>query len=139
MEALQATGFPLQIEEKWLVPGRRVAVDPDRTLLEQSPVIWFLYPFDLHCRRGQLLDLAEPGLANAGSQLFLPGLPPWQTMLFRHLYAATPEQGRNLVDGNTRQQQLHREGVAEHMGAAGLGTAIGSRRAAIRKSLRKLR
>jgi len=45
-------------------------------------------------------------------------------VLFRDLHAGVTEQDRNLVDGNTGQQHLHRERVAEHVAMASLRCTV---------------
>lgn len=45
-------------------------------------------------------------------------------MFFCHFHAAMPEQCRDLIDRNARQQQLDGKGVTKHVGATGLADAI---------------
>jgi hypothetical protein len=45
-------------------------------------------------------------------------------VLFSNLDAAVPQEKRDLIDGHTRQQQLDRKGIAEHVGVATLRRAI---------------
>lgn len=46
-------------------------------------------------------------------------------MFLSHFDAAVPEQHRYLINRYSAQQELNREGVAEHMRMAAFGCAIG--------------
>ena len=88
-------------------------------------------------RNWRLPDLRKPCLPNAGCELSLPSPDPRQVMFLGHFDTAMAEQRRYLVDGNSRQQQFHGEGVAEHVRMATFGCAIGISDIGYTKELKK--
>ena len=69
------------------------------------------------CTCPRLLPRA-PRLAHIRFQLLLSRTDPRGVMPLRNSHTLVPEQNGNTVEGHTRQQQLHREGVAKSMGMA---------------------
>jgi len=58
-----------------------------------------------------------PRIPHTGSKLILAGLDPWRVVLFRDLDALVAKQNRDLIDGNSGQQHISGEGVAEDAAA----------------------
>ena len=69
------------------------------------------------CTCPRLLPRA-PRLAHIRLQLLLSRTDPRGVMSLRNSHTLVPEQNGNTVEGHTRQQQLHREGIAKSMRVA---------------------
>jgi len=74
----------------------------------QKTLLGFLYIGSLH----QL-----PSISHAGGKLALAGLDPRGVVLLRDLDALVDKQNRDLIDGNSGQQHISGEGVAEDAAA----------------------